>query len=314
MNNLPYKKIDVHAHYFPPAYNAMLDRRGLKFLDGGFPRPDWNEELQLASMERLGVTFSCLSVSSPHLHMGDAAEAVETARACNEYGAALQKKYPDSFGAFGALPLPELAASVEEVIYCRDTLKLSGFCLPTNANGLYLGDPALDQVMAELNKGGCIVSLHPTEPSAVPAHVNEGLPFPLMEFFFDTTRTVMNLVLNRVPQKFPNIRFIIPHAGAYLPVLCDRVAPMSGLLLPDGTPNIVDTLAGFYYDLGGVSMPKQLGNLRQLVPDTHLLYGSDTPFTPLPLCEKLAQDMDAALSADLQQLVYEENPSSIFGL
>ncbi|MCD7922816.1 MAG: hypothetical protein LUG27_10385 [Clostridiales bacterium] len=28
--------------------------------------------------------------------------------------------------------------------------------------------------------------------------------------------------------------------------------------------------AGLYYDLGGVVMPKQLGNLRQIVADSHI--------------------------------------------
>ncbi|MCD7922815.1 MAG: hypothetical protein LUG27_10380 [Clostridiales bacterium] len=50
-------KIDVHAHYLPSAYNSMLERRGMKFLDGGFPKPDWNVEIQLASMEQLGTGY-----------------------------------------------------------------------------------------------------------------------------------------------------------------------------------------------------------------------------------------------------------------
>ena len=76
-------KIDIYSHYFPPAYNQMLDRRNMKFLDGGFPRPEWNEEIHLSSMEKLGITYSVLSISSPHLHMGDAQEAIEVARASN---------------------------------------------------------------------------------------------------------------------------------------------------------------------------------------------------------------------------------------
>lgn len=65
------EKIDIHAHYFPPAYDQMLEKRGMKLLDGGFPKPEWNEEIQLSFMEKLGITYSVLSISSPHLHMGD---------------------------------------------------------------------------------------------------------------------------------------------------------------------------------------------------------------------------------------------------
>ncbi len=306
------EKTDVHSHFFPPAYNAMLDRRGLTVLDGGFPRPEWSEEIQLASMDELGVTLSVLSISSPHLHMGDSAEAVETARASNEYGAELVKKYPQSFAVLASLPLPEIDASAGEVIYCRDVLNTAGFALPTNARGVYLGDPVLDPVMEELDKGGCVVMIHPTEPSAVPNGVDPGLPYPLMEFFFDTTRTVVNLILNRTLKKYPRIRFLIPHAGAFLPVLADRLIPMAGMLFPGEEVDIAAELAGLWYDLAGMSMPKQYGNLRQLVPDDHILYGSDTPFTPLPLCVNLAEEMDRGLDARMREIVYCENPAALF--
>lgn len=309
---MPKTRIDVHAHYLPPAYDEMLKRRGMNFLDGGFPKPDWSVDSQFAAMEQLGVTYSVLSISSPHLHMGDSAEAVEVARASNEYGAALVKQYPSNFAVMASLPLPEIRASVEEVVYCRDVLHVAGFSLLTNYSGLYLGDSILDPIMEELNRGGCVVSLHPTEPSAVPKGVNENLPYPLMEFFFDTTRTVMNLILTGTLKKYPKIRFIVPHAGAYLPVLADRVAPMSKMLIPEGNIDIAESLAGLYYDLGGVVMPKQYGNLRQIAPESHILYGSDTPFTPLPLCVKLAEDMDRGLDDEMAELVYRKNPLALF--
>ncbi len=305
-------KIDVHAHYFPPAYGAMLDRRGLILLDGGFPRPEWNEEIQLAGMEQLGVTYSALSISSPHLHMGDPAEAAEVARASNEYGVGLAAKYPQRFAVLASLPLPEIDASVREAVYCRDVLGVDGFALLTNSRGLYLGDPALDPVMEELNRGACLVLIHPTQPAAVPEGVTERLPYPLMEFFFDTTRTVVNLLLNRTLLKYPKIRFLIPHAGAFLPVLSDRLLSMSGMLFPEGDVDIAASLAGLYYDLAGMAMPKQYGDLRQIVPDSHILYGSDTPFTPMPLCVRLAEDMDRGLDERMARLVYRENPAALF--
>ena len=46
--------------------------------------------------------------------MGDAAEAIEVARASNEYGAELMKKYPEKIGVLASLPLPEIDAAVEE--------------------------------------------------------------------------------------------------------------------------------------------------------------------------------------------------------
>lgn len=308
------EKIDIHAHYFPPAYDQMLEKRGMKLLDGGFPKPEWNEEIQLSSMATLGISYSVLSISSPHLHMGDAAEAIEVARASNEYGAELMKKYPEKIGVLASLPLPEIDAAVEEVKYCRNELHVTGFALQTNSCGLYLGDARLDPVMEVLNQAESVVLIHPTEPAAIPQDVNETLPYPMMEFFFDTCRAVMNLILTGTLNKYPGIRFVIPHAGAYLPIISDRVASMSKMLCPDGSVDIRKCLADLYYDLGGTAMPKQYGNLCQITTGDHILYGSDTPFTPLPLCCKLAETMDEGLTAEMQELVYRENPKKLLSV
>ena len=312
MKNTLHTRIDVHGHYFPPAYDAMLDRRGLTVLDGGFPRPKWSAEAQLALMERLGISFAALSISSPHLHMGDAAEAVETARACNEFGAALVKQYPDRFGLMASLPLPEADAAVREVRHCREALHADGFTLPTNSRGVYLGDARLEAVMAEMNSAPTVAVIHPTAPSAVPQGVTERMPLPFMEFFFDTTRAVLNLILSGTVQRYPNIRFVVPHAGAFLPILADRIIPMAHMLSPDGSVDVAGGLKSLYYDLAGTAMPKQYGNLLQLADKTHLLYGSDTPFTPTEMARQLADAMDERLGPDMAELVYRKNPLTLF--
>lgn len=307
------ERIDVHTHYLPPAYNEMLDRKGLKFLDGGMPRPEWGAEMHLENMEKLSVRKAYLSVSSPHLHMGDKVEAVETSRGCNEFGASLKRTYPEKFGILAALPLPEVEASKEEVRYCMEELNLDGFCLMTNSRGVYLGDPILDPVMEELDKHGAIVSLHPTEPGAVPDGVCEKLPFPLMEFFFDTSRTVMNLILTRTIQRYPHIRFVIPHAGAVLSILADRLKGLPQVLPEFADVDVVGSLRCLYYDLAGMIFPTQYAGLTNMgiAPD-HILYGSDGTFTPLPLCVKLASDMDANLPEDSAQAIYLDNPRKLF--
>ena len=307
-----HERIDVHTHYLPPAYNEMLDRRNLQFLDGGMPRPDWSVEKHLQNMEELSVIRAYLSVSSPHLHMGDAAEAIETARGCNEYGAELVRTYPEKFGVMASLPLPEIDASIEEIRYCADVLKIRGFALMTNSCGVYLGDPMLDPVMDELNHIHAVVSLHPTEPSAVPSGVCEKLPLPLMEFFFDTSRAVVNMIINGIFQRYPDIRFIIPHAGAVLPILADRLKGLPAVLPEFQNVNVEDSLQSLYYDLAGMVFPTQYTDLVLMkIPQEHMLYGSDGTFTPQPLCRKLAEVMDTALKGDLAK-IYLDNPENLF--
>ncbi|MBS4960014.1 MAG: amidohydrolase [Clostridiales bacterium] len=306
------KRIDVHGHYFPPAYKQLLDRHGIKKPDG-FPMPTWSEEQQYKEMDQLNITYSILSISSPHLHFGDSKEAIETAYASNEYGAELVKRSNGKLGFLASLPLPEIDASITEIRHSR-SLGAKGFALQTNSCGVYLGSPKLDDVMEELNKEETVIAIHPTMPSAVPQNVSEELPYPLMEFFFDTTRTITNMILKGALKKFPNIKFIIPHAGAFLPILSDRIASFAQVVenTDEDQIDIFGDLRKFYYDLSGFSMPKQYDVLCKIAEKENLLYGSDGPFTPLAARIQLAEQMDSKLEAEIKDMIYLNNAKKLF--
>jgi predicted TIM-barrel fold metal-dependent hydrolase len=275
-------KIDMHVHYLPEAYRESLLKSGEEKPDG-FPIPNWSVEKHLEVMKHLGVTTTMLSMSSPHINFGDEEAAKILARKVNEDGAKIVRKYPDEFGLLASLPLPNVENSIEEIKYALYVLHVDGFTLPTNTQGIYLGNPCLDPVMAELNKHKAVVVLHPNKPSSVPENVNEGLPVPIMEFLFDTTRTVTNMMLKGTFKRFPDIKFVIPHAGAFLTILADRMDPFLQHIPAGGEKVNVDVYAalkGLYYDLAGFCLPRQLENLLQIVDVSHLLYGSDYPYTP----------------------------------
>ena len=42
-------------------------------------------------------------------------------------------------------------------------------------------------------------------------------PWPMLEFFFDTTRAVVNLLLSGTVDKYPGVQYLAPHCGAALP-------------------------------------------------------------------------------------------------
>jgi predicted TIM-barrel fold metal-dependent hydrolase len=150
----------------------------------------------------------------------------------------------------------------------------------THSGGVYLGDPLLDPVFAELNRRRAVVFIHPTSPACW-KHVSLGFPRPMIEFLFETTRAVTNLVLTGARRRFPDIEFIVPHAGATLPVVADRIAAFTEIpgMAEVDSKEVLDALAGFWYDLAGFAA-RQLPALLGLVEPSRLLYGSDWPFTP----------------------------------
>ena len=106
---------------------------------------------------------------------------------------------------------------------------------------------------------------------------------PLFEFLADTTRAVLNLISNGVLMRYPNITWIVPHCGAFLPNIYDRYIGIAKVLIPQGLMKEVDvqkSVQRLYFDLSGNPAPHLLDWLLTITLPDHILYGSDFPFTP----------------------------------
>ena len=285
-------RLDVHAHFVPDRYRAALEAAGHHQPDG-FPNiPAWDPASHMEVLDRLDIRTAFLSISSPGVHFGDDGAARVLARTVNEAGRGAVEAHPGRFGLLASLPLPDIDGALVEVDYAFDTLFADGVVLLTNAGGTYLGDPALEPIFDELDRRHARVLLHPTSPPCW-EHTSLGRPRPMLEFLLDTTRAVTNLVLNGTVARHPSIAFIVPHAGAALPVIVDRLVAF-GRILGDVDPATVveRDLAGLNYDLAGFPLPRQLDALLALTTVEHLHYGSDYPFTPEPVVTHLAAQLD----------------------
>jgi 6-methylsalicylate decarboxylase len=114
----------------------------------------------------------------------------------------------------------------------------------------------------------------------------------MVEFMFDTARTVFDLILSGALARHDGLRLIVPHTGGVIPLLADRV-DRSRRFGESSNTDVFGTLAGLHYDLSGEALPRQLPALLSLVSPERLLYGSDHPFHP----EQLAREAAAALAA-----------------
>ena len=214
-------RIDVHFHYLSPEYREqMIDAVGGS--PDGFAAPQWSVETALAMMDRMNIATGMLSVSSPGVHFGNDAKARVLARSVNEFAARTMGEHRGRFGGFASLPLPDVDGALEEIAYALDTLKLDGIVMLTNFNGVYLGDKRLDPVFDELNRRGAVVFIHPTSPICWQQSAL-GYPRPMIEFTFDSTRAVVNLIFSGTTTRCPKVRFIVPHAGGTLPFLARRI-------------------------------------------------------------------------------------------
>jgi predicted TIM-barrel fold metal-dependent hydrolase len=155
--------------------------------------------------------------------------AKDLSRQMNEICAGLMNDQPGQFGAFATLPLPDVDAALDELTYSLDELKLNGVILLTNYDGYYLGNPRFDELVAELNRRKAVVFIHPQSPPGQEQSYL-GLPEAMLDVCFDTTRAAFSLIVNGVTKNYPDIRFILAHAGGAVPYMAGRVAITASML------------------------------------------------------------------------------------
>ncbi|ROQ16629.1 MULTISPECIES: amidohydrolase family protein [unclassified Curtobacterium] len=282
--------IDVHAHFVTADYVAAARAAGYEQPDGMPAWPSWSLAGQLGDMDRRGIARAVLSVSSPGVHFGDDDRAAELARTLNDEAAAIAAAHPDRFSYFASLPVPDVDSAVLEA---RRTLQgpgAVGVVLESNAHGQYLGDPALEPLWAELDARGAAVFVHPTSPVGW-EHTALGRPRPMLEFMFDSTRSIVDLVFAGVLDRYPDVRVIVPHSGATLPVLSDRIALFQQLFgATAGTMPWKDAMRRLWFDTAGTPFPLDVPVLAEVAGTDRLLYGSDSCWTP-------TQGVDAQIAA-----------------
>ncbi|MGX1479920.1 UNVERIFIED_CONTAM: putative TIM-barrel fold metal-dependent hydrolase [Streptomyces canus] len=290
--------IDVHAHLLPDFYVEQATAAGHAHPDGMGDWPTWSVQTHLDLMDRNGIETAMLSMSSPGVHFGDDKAAGLLARRVNEYTAELTRDHPGRFGNFVSLPLPDVDASLDEIAFAFDELDADGVALVTHTHGVYLGDQRLDPVFAELDRRRAVVFLHPTSPVCWEQSAL-GRPRPMVEYIFDTARTVTDLVMAGVLTRHANLQVIVPHGGGAVPVLADRINEFMRLFLPvEETPShdAVQQLRGLYYDMAGTAFPRQVPALLGLVDPDRVLFGSDYCWTPPPVADAHIAAIDAAES------------------
>ncbi|MCB5907377.1 amidohydrolase family protein [Streptomyces pinistramenti] len=306
------RRIDVHTHFVPDFYRDALIEAGHERPDGIARIPGWDVRTALRTMDELGVATAFLSISSPGIHFGDDQAARLLSRRVNEEAAQLCAGHPGRFGFFASLPVPDIEGALAEAAHAFDELGADGVVLETNHHGHYLGDDLYRPLYAELDRRAATLFVHPTSPLCA-AGPTLDCPRPMLEFMFDTTRSVTDMVLSGALEQHPGLRVIVPHAGAALPVLAGRVDLMSEISGAD-VPGLRDALSRLYFDVAGAPVPELLTALRSVARPGHVFYGSDWPFTPAPVAVELGRRLAGTdrLSDDERVAVFEGNARRFF--
>jgi predicted TIM-barrel fold metal-dependent hydrolase len=266
-------RIDIHHHVAPPKY--IEEMRALLQP----PTLAWTPEKSIEDMDQAGVATAITSITTPGVWIGEHEQGRRVARECNDYAARLVSDFPGRFGMFAALPLPNIEVSLREIEYGLDVLKADGIALFTSYRDKWLGDPAFEPVMVELNRRKALVFTHPEAPVCCRGLI-PGINEAVIEYGTDTTRAIARLLFSGTAVRYPDIRWIFSHGGGTTPFLSERLIRAGRLKhnephVPDG---VLPVLQKFYYDVAQIAHPMALASLTRMVPISQILWGTDFPF------------------------------------
>lgn len=277
-------RIDVHHHLYPPFY---VKAREADLKSEGFTLRPWTPEASIEKMDKAGVQTAMLSPVQRLVMdtMSDKSQrARDFCRQNNEYNAKLVHDYPGRFGCFAALPLPDQDGSLKEIEYSLDTLKADGIALWTDYEEKWVGDPDFAGVFDELNRRKAVVFFHPARPTCC-----RNLPGQsgIIEYDIDTARAIDSLLLNGTLSRCPEVSYIFSHAGGAFSVLAARINDDFPKRLQERVPHGVDyEVRRLYFDTAHASKAPALDALKDIVPISQILYGSDVPLREYPLTDE----------------------------
>jgi predicted TIM-barrel fold metal-dependent hydrolase len=319
--------IDVHHHIIPPFYRIALEKqfgvnaKGFTQLPqwptGGVKIPEWTWDDSEKTMAKHSIRSALTSISAPGVYFGDVKFAKNMARQCNEYAAEMSRTNPTKYGAFATLPLPDIHAALEELRYVFDVLKMDGIVLLSNYDQMHLGNSHFNPLYEALNERKAKVFIHPTTPTFCCSDMHH-LPLTLFEFVCDTSRSVIHLLTAGVFDQFPNIHFIIPHAGGVIPYLAGRFKLYEKFLAPSAfqnTPKGVDHyLKRLFYDTAMATSPSTLRCLTDYVSCEQIVMGTDSPFVSDEGIRAVFDSFNGCdfISSDQKEMIRYKNLERLF--
>lgn len=229
--------IDFHNHFYPPAYLDAIktgpSNVGYTEDDDGNPVLHYPGDYNVAVpghrdidhrqrvLDATGVDKQVLSFTSPGTHIEEPERAAELARMVNDAFARIVEERSDRFTALATLPLNNVEATLAEFDRVTDELGFAGCMLFSNAGGVALADERYWPLYERASDRGAVLYIHPIDPVGVAAMTEYWL-MPLVGFLMDTTLAAAHLVFAGVPERYPNIKWVLGHLGGAVPYLAER--------------------------------------------------------------------------------------------
>jgi 4-oxalmesaconate hydratase len=274
--------VDCHGHYttVPQAHKRFREQQ----LAGGDARPaqisddeirGTIEQNQLRVMRERGIDVTVFSpqASAMEHHVPDPDVAVAWARACNDLVHRVTELFPESFAGVCQLPqTPDgnLDACVAELRRCVEELGFVGCNLnPDPSGGHWTSRPLTDEswfplyeAMVELDVPAMVHVSQSCNPNAhtLGAH-----------YLNADTSVFMQFVQADLFDRYPTLRFVIPHGGGAVPYHWGRYCGLAARL---ERPAPEELFRNVFFDTCVYHQPG-IDLLARVIPVENVLFASE---------------------------------------
>jgi aminocarboxymuconate-semialdehyde decarboxylase len=315
---------DMHCHFVPEEFLRFMERRDefkVKVERAESEAVDirirgqmfdlntmfFQIERQVERLDRLGIDRTVLSLATPFIdyHL-DSRIAVDAARRYND---TLANSIAGNarFMAWAFLPLQDPAAAAAELRRCVREFGFVGGHVASNVRGTYLHSDQFRPVFEAAVDLDAPLFVHPADPAGKDRTREYELTV-VAGYLFDNTINILNIVCSGFLDRWPRLKLLFAHTGAFSLVLRARMQ-----CEVDTNPrhpyghlkrSIGEYLASLYFDTACFD-PAILRFATSIVPVEHFVMGSDAPF-PLVVPNPVTFVKDA-LPPDQAARVLSEN-------
>jgi predicted TIM-barrel fold metal-dependent hydrolase len=232
---------------------------------------------RLEQMDDAGVRLQVLSPAASPPYAEKEADAVAAARLINDAYAELAAKHPGRLAAVVSLPLPHIDASLREMERGLDQLRMLGVSMTCSCFDRSTAEAEFEPLYAEMNRRRAVLNYHPIQNGICSPFINDYGFTVSVGASLEDTAIVLHLIARRVPQRYPDITYVVPHLGGLVPMQLQRLDNQVPRVHPDLPEPPSVTARRFYYDTVGHGSHAALVCAWKAFGADRLVAGSDYP-------------------------------------
>jgi len=334
----PGARIDAHTHFTPLRFLDFAEKaegrpfglspllRSKPALTAVQPRIDL--------LDHNGIDINVLVpvpwIEGFHKVFADPALAAEAAKLMNDELAAVIATHPKRFRGVAILPVVDPDAMIAELHRAVSQLGFVGAYVAVGPTAKRMDHPDYEHLYKAIVELDAALWLHPSRPPFIPDYTDEKISqyyeWQLVGWLHDTTSAMFRIAFSGVFDRYPTIRIITHHHGAFIPLLAPRLGNVWPVLEVVGLPMptqiskpYIDHFRKFYCDTAASGFaPKALELAVDFFGHERVLFGSDAPFDiqdgQIFISETLRSIDAMAVSPETRTAILSKNAAPILKL